>query len=45
MLPKSKRKSRPSRKEGDQLTYFSLWWSRMLREAVKEEEARISKQT
>ena len=42
-VPKRKR-SRTSKQRGYQLAYFTLWWSRMLREGVKEEEARSSKE-
>ena len=42
-LPKRKR-GRTSKQRGYQLAYFTLWWSRMLREGVKEEEARRNKE-
>ena len=39
-----RKRSRTSKQRGYQLAYFTLWWSRMLREGVKEEEARSSKE-
>ena len=36
-VPKRKR-SRTLKQRGYQLAYFTLWWSRMLREGVKEED-------
>ena len=43
--PKTVPGKRKSRKQSEyKLAYFSLWWSRMLREGLKEEEARKSRE-